>query len=171
MTVDMTTIGDETDEPVGEIPPGPKELREALARKEKRITDLEAKLSQAAFTEAGYPKGHRQLSAVEKFFDGDRTDADAIRLFAADELGYTPESAADPVTPAPPSPTVSVDANLDKVAESSSTIDPTAPVDEEEKQGSERDRQLQIAQGERDNTAAMEAAMSAEIGRVAARNT
>jgi len=84
---------------------GPAGLREAYDRSQERNKVLEAKLSTQALIDAGFSDPDSvESKAVEKFFDGDFTDSDAIAKFAKETLGYdldapSKEISAEPATP------------------------------------------------------------------------
>lgn len=78
----------ETQEPV-EQTDGPKQLREALKRKDEQIAEMKAKLRGVAFKDAGLDPTKGIGKAVAALYDGD-LDGDAIREYASTEFDWSP---------------------------------------------------------------------------------
>lgn len=77
---------------------GPKELRAALDREKARREQLEGKLADQVFEQLGLSRSEGVGKAIDKLFDGDKTDREAVEAYARDEFNWTPNSAT-PTTP------------------------------------------------------------------------
>jgi hypothetical protein len=159
----MTTeIKTETETTPGESST-PAELRAYAERQAARARELENKLAVGAFKEAGFPPEAKQRKALEKLFDGDRTDAAAIRRFA-EEYGLTPEGATPrgEVPHVNPAATVPADARTDRLDAASTPVTATTRSADELDQEAESLLAESIKPGA-DNKALIEASIAAAL--------
>lgn len=95
----MTDEATNTDESAGtetsEDSGGPKELRAALDREKQRRMELENKLADQAFETLGLKRDEGIGKAIDKLFEGDKTDATSIEAFARDEFNWQPQQAQE----------------------------------------------------------------------------
>jgi len=110
---DTTTPETVTPEEITETS-SPAELRAYAQRERDRRIAMETKVAAVAFKEAGFPEGTRERKALEKFYQGDRTDSAAIKAFA-DEYGIQASAARGEQPHADPAATVPADARVDRL--------------------------------------------------------
>lgn len=164
MAIDDTITDDNEVQPAGgEQLSGPAELRAALDRERATRKALETKLASRAFTEAGFAEGTKERKALERFYDGDKTDPVAIAKFAEEELGYSVSAEVSKVAHVDPAPTVVADARSDLLDASAAD---TLAGDKQSELAKKRDALLgeSIKPGA-DNRDLVQAAMAAELER------
>ncbi len=84
----------------------PNDLRDALDRANKRANAAESLVKPLVLSQAGFPVGTAEHTALLKYYDGDLSSVDDIHAFADAEFGYKPTK-AEPTTPTdPPTPAV-----------------------------------------------------------------
>ena len=100
MTQETTTENEAQLETAAEST-GPAQLREALDREKARRQELENKLTDQTFDALGLKRGEGIGKAIDKLFDGDKTDREAVEAYARSEFNWTPSTEDTPPAATP----------------------------------------------------------------------